>query len=59
MAATWANPGIQCYINSIILAQTWSCTMNQIFNTAIWGPWEAKLLDILVDHVGQMLNPWG
>ena len=54
-----ANPGTQCYLNSVLLAQTWSCaTMSQTFNTAIWGPWEAHLLNMLVSHAGRMINPW-
>ena len=31
--------------------------MSQTFNTAIWGPWEAQLLDMLVGHAGRTLNP--
>ena len=57
MTVTWANPGTQCYLHSVILAQTWSCTMSQTFNTAIWGPWEARLLDLLVGQAGRLTNP--
>ena len=31
--------------------------MSQTFNTAIWGPWEAHLLNMLVSHAGRMINP--
>lgn len=37
MAVRLANVGSTCYINSVILAQVWSCTMSPTFNTAIYG----------------------
>ena len=39
-ASRFANSGSTCYINSILMAQVWSCFMSQAFNIIIWSPWE-------------------
>ena len=38
--------GSTCCINSVLLAQTWSCAMSLTFNTAIWETWEKQFLSM-------------
>ena len=56
LAVRLGDLGCTCYINSVILAQIWSCTMNQIFNIIIWRIWEKPFLNMLVEHVGAVVD---
>ena len=49
--------GSTCYINSVLLAQTWSSLMSLTFNTAIWGAWEKQFLSMFVEHAGVVVDP--
>ena len=49
--------GSTCYINSVLLAQTWSSVMSLTFNTAIWGAWEKQFLSMFVEHAGVVVDP--
>ena len=31
--------------------------MSQAFNTAIWGPWERQMLNMFVQHAGDVVDP--
>ena len=49
--------GSTCYINSVLLAQTWSSVMSLTFNTAIWGAWEKQFSSMFVEHAGVVVDP--
>ena len=55
--AKLGGSGNTCYIDNVLLAQTWSCTMSLTFNTAIWGTWEKQFLSMFVEHAGVVVDP--
>ena len=57
LATRLTNSGTTCYVNSILMAQVWSCFMSQAFNTTIWGPWERQMLHMFVQHAGDVVDP--
>lgn len=57
MAARLAKAATTYYVNSVLVAQVWRYIMSLIFNTAIWDPWEARLLSMFVNHAGEVVNP--
>ena len=49
--------GSTCYINSALLAQTWSSVMSLTFIIAIWEAWEKQFLCMFVEHAGVVVDP--